>query len=170
MTQQCATYEWTGRDKLVYFLVLLPFLVAFLGSAVLMATISVYWTLLLLLLYVLGCFFQAGCCVGCPYRGRWCPPIFGIFLANWLSAILYRDREFDQKSFNRNATLAASTVGVILVYCAYWVFTIHWIYVVLFFALGTAHVVLFFRYICPQCSYNETCPGGQIACRLRATG
>ena len=60
MTRQCTAYEWTRQDKLVYFSTLLPFAVAFIGSAILIATISVYWTIILLLLYVLGCFFQAG--------------------------------------------------------------------------------------------------------------
>jgi len=170
MTRQCAAYEWTRRDRLVYFSTLLPFLVAFIGAAILIATISVYWTILLLLIYVLGCFFQAGCCIGCPYRGRYCPAIFGIFLANRLSATIYSDREPDPEFFNRNAVLAASTVFVILVYCEFWLLTIHWGYAVLFFVLGAVHVALFFRNICPKCGYNETCPAGRIACRRGGSG
>ena len=68
--EQSHAYEWTGRDKLTYFLVLTPFLIGFLGALALVATISVYWTIALVALHVLGAFFQAGCCIGCPYRGR----------------------------------------------------------------------------------------------------
>lgn len=166
MTQQCPAYEWTSRDKLVYFATLTPFAVAFVGAAILIATISVYWTILLLLIYLLGNFFQAGCCIGCPYRGRYCPALFGIFLANYLSATIYRNREHDQKFFNLNATLAGATVFIILIYCGLLLLTIHWAYSIVFLLLGASHVALFFRKICPKCGYNDTCPGGRIACRV----
>jgi hypothetical protein len=163
---QCHAYEWTGRDKLTYFLALAPFLVAFLGALALVATISVYWTVALVALFVLGNFFQARCCIGCPYRGRYCPALFGIFLANFLSARLYRDREFDQKTFDRNAALAETVVAIIAVLCAVLLFSIHWVLAVGFLGLGAIHVVIFFRRICPKCSYNQTCPGGQAAVKL----
>jgi hypothetical protein len=163
---QCLAYEWTGRDKLTYFLALVPFLIAFLGALVLVATLSVYWTVGLLALYVLGACFQAGCCIGCPYRGRYCPALFGIFLANVISARLYRDREFDQKTFDRNAALAETVVTIIAVLCAVLLFSIHWGLAAAFLALGVTHVVFFFRQICPKCSYNRTCPGGQAATKL----
>lgn len=164
--EQCQAYEWTGRDKLTYLLASTPFLVAFLGALALVATLSVYWTIALLALYLLGCFFQAGCCAGCPYRGRYCPALFGIFPANFISATLYRDREFDQRSFDRNAALAETVVAVITVLCCVLLFLIHWALVVGFLALGVLHLVLFFRQICPKCSYNEICPGGQAATKL----
>jgi hypothetical protein len=169
-TGQCRAYEWTGRDKLIYLLALVPFLVAFLGALALIATISVYWTVALVALYVLGAFFQAGCCIGCPYRGRYCPALFGIFLANVISARLYRNREFDQKTFNRNAALAGTVVTVIAVLCSVLLFSIHWALGFGFLALGVIHVVFFFGQICPRCSYNETCPGGQAAIKLRTAG
>jgi hypothetical protein len=165
-SEQCQAYEWTGRDKLTYFLALVPFLIAFVGALALAATISVYWTVGLVALYVLGAFFQAGCCIGCPYRGRYCPALFGIFLANVISARLYRDREFDQKTFNRNAALAETVVTIIAVLCAVLLFTIHWALAAGFLALGVIHVVLVFRQICPRCSYNRICPGGQAAAKL----
>jgi hypothetical protein len=163
MAQHCHAYEWTRRDKLNYLLALIPFLVAFLGALVLTATISVYWTIALLVLYLLGNAFQAGCCIGCPYRGRYCPALFGIFLANGLSASVYRDREYDETFFKRNAALAETVVAIIAILCFVLLFTIHWLYAVAFLALGVLHLYLFFRFLCPKCGYNETCPGGQAA-------
>lgn len=162
----CSAYEWTRRDKLTYLLALTPFLVAFLGALALIATISVYWTVALIALHVLGSVFQAGCCVGCPYRGRYCPAVFGIFLANLFSATVYKDRRYDEKFFERNAALAETVVVIIAILCSVLLFTIHWLYTVVFLALGAVHLALFFRRICPKCSYNETCPGGQAALGL----
>ena len=163
MVQHCPAYEWTRRDKFTYLLALTPFLVAFLGALALVATISVYWTIALIALHLLGSAFQAGCCIGCPYRGRYCPALFGIFLANAFSARIYRDRQYDEKFFKRNAALAETAVAIIAILCCVLLFTIHWLYTVAFLALGFVHLYLFFRRICPMCSYNETCPGGQAA-------
>jgi hypothetical protein len=57
-------------------------------------------------------------------------------------------------------------VIVIIAYGAFWLFTMHWLYALLFLLAALVHVVIFLRLICPKCSYNETCPGGQLACRL----
>jgi hypothetical protein len=163
MDRYCHAHEWTGRDKLTYLCALIPFLVAFIGALALIATISAYWSIALLAVYLLGNFFQAGCCIGCPYRGRYCPALFGIFLANFLSARIYRDREHDQKFFDRNAALAETTVVIISICCCLLLFTIHWALAVLFLALGALHLYLFFRGICPKCSYNEICRAGRAA-------
>jgi hypothetical protein len=167
MDRHCHAYEWTGRDKLTYLLALAPFLVAFTGALVLAATISIFWTIALLALYLLGNVFQAGCCAGCPYRGRYCPALFGIFLANAFSATVYRHRGYEEKFFRRNAALAEAVVAVIGVLSFVLLLTIHWLYAVGFLVLGALHVYLFFRLLCPKCGYNETCPGGRAALKLR---
>ncbi len=163
MDLNCRAYEWTDRDKLTYLCALIPFLVAFIGALALIATISVYWAVALVAVYLLGNFFQAGCCIGCPYRGRYCPALFGIFLANFLSARLYRDRKHEQRFFDRNAALAETTVVLISICCCVLLFTIHWALAILFLALGALHLYLFFRRICPKCSYNEICRAGRVA-------
>lgn len=166
MAQHCPAHEWTRRDKLTYLLALTPFLVAFVGALALVATISVYWTIALIALHMLGSVFQAGCCVGCPYRGRYCPALFGIYLANVFSARIYQDRQYDEKFFKRNAALAETVVVVIGILCSVLLFTIHWTLAVAFLALSAIHLYLFFGRICPKCGYNETCPAGRAALRL----
>jgi hypothetical protein len=172
-TQDVASYEWSARDKLVYFLALIPFLAAFFGTAYLLATKSIYLTVGLVILYLLANVFQAACCIGCPYRGRYCPALYGVYLGNLLSTWLYADREHDDRFFKTNATLGELSILAILVYSAGWLATLSWWYVLIVVLLAAVHMVLFLTLLCPKCGYNETCPAGQSACRVfkrRASG
>jgi hypothetical protein len=69
-------YHWTTRDKWLYGLSLVPFLVAFMGAILLLGTYSYWLSAGLVSLYLLTNLLQAGCCVGCPYRRKYCPAIF----------------------------------------------------------------------------------------------
>lgn len=160
MTQEPSVYQWTARDKWLYALSLIPFLVVFVGALLLLATYSIWLSVLLVGFYLLTCVFQAGCCVGCPYRGRYCPALFGIYLGNLLSGIMYPKREFDQKFFDRNAAAGEIMVLVMALFPVYWVAkTSGWLLPV-YFLLIAAHLVLFMPTQCDKCSYSETCPGG----------
>jgi hypothetical protein len=159
-------YQWSKRDKFLYSAILIPFLVAFIGAAYLLATVSIYLTVIFLLLYVIANFFQAGCCIGCPYRGKFCPAVFGMYLANFLSATIYRKREFEPRFFKVNATLTEISVIIALLFPVYWLLSLNWYYLVVFLSLIVVHIVLFYPIICPKCSYNDTCPGGQVVHKL----
>ena len=162
----CQAYQWTKKDKFIYFLVMIPFLVAFIGSLVMMGRIAIILPIFVIILFLLTGVFQAGCCVGCPYRGKYCPAIFGIYPANIFSMWLYKNREFDQKFFNTNANMAETLLGVILILSGYFLATINWLYALAYVLLAVLHFALFMVFICPKCSYNETCPGGVFSCRL----
>jgi len=160
MNHEPAIYHWTARDKWLYALSLVPFLVVFLGAAVLLASYSVWLTVILVSLYLLTCVFQAGCCIGCPYRGRYCPALFGIYLGNLLSGLLYPDREFDEGFFNRNASAGEVMVLVTALFPVYWVGKTAWWLVPVYSLLIFAHLAVFMPTQCEKCSFNETCPGG----------
>jgi hypothetical protein len=162
-------YKWTSKDKWLYALSMIPFLIVFVGTAYLLSTYSIYLTTILIGLYILTNFFQAGCCVGCPYRGKYCPALCGVYLGNLLSVILYRDRQFDEKFFKRNATAGETMVLILILYPLYWVFQTGWYLVPIYLILIAAHFVLFMPTQCEKCSYNTTCPGGQTwqSCRKR---
>jgi hypothetical protein len=164
-------YQWTKQDKWLYALSMIPFLVIFIGTSYLLATYSIYLMLILWGLYILTNFFQAGCCVGCPYRGKYCPALCGVYLGNFLSTLLYKDREFDEKFFKRNATAGEIMVVVLALYPLYWVFKTHWILVPIYVALLATHFLIFMSTQCGKCSYNTTCPGGKawLSCRNRFT-
>ena len=166
MSQKLNIYQWSRRDKLLYTVTLVPFLVAFVGAAYLLATVSVYLTVVLLFLYLLVNLFQAGCCVGCPYRGGWCPAVFGIYLANLISAVIYKEREFEPRFFKVNANLAEISLGAALLFPIYWLLSSGWFYLVGYVLLYMVHAVLFFPAMCPKCGYNDTCPGGQSTLKL----
>ena len=159
-------YQWSRRDRLLYFATLGPFLVAFVGAAYVLATVSIYLTATFLLLYIAVNVFQAGYCIGCPYRARFCPAVFGIYLGNLLSATIYKSRTYNPRFFRISANLAEVFLAATLLFPIYWLVVSNWVYLVLFLLLVVLHVVAFFPTVCPKYSYNDTCPGGQAAIKL----
>ena len=153
-------YHWTTEDKWKYGISLIPFLIAFLGTAHFIGTISIYLPLIFLGLYLVGNIFQAGACTGCPYRGKYCPPLFGVYLGNILSTVLYRNRKFDMKFIESQAKIAEVVIYGMFLFPVYWLFTLGWYFPVTYFALLLIHLALFMPTQCEKCSYNEICPGG----------
>jgi hypothetical protein len=139
---------------------MVPFVVAYIGALLLLASYSIWLSFTLLVFYLLTCVFQAGCCVGCPYRGKYCPAIFGIYFGNILSVILYPDREFDQKFFERNAAAGETMVLLVALFPIYWLVRTSWWLLPVYILLIVAHLVLFMPTQCEKCAYNKTCPGG----------
>jgi small-conductance mechanosensitive channel len=154
-------YEWTHADKRRYTVALVPFVFASIMTTIVLSRISIWLVAAWAGIYLLINVFQAGCCVGCPYRGRYCPAIMGIYLSNWLSHRIYEDREFDQAFFQRNATAAEVVLVVFILFPVYWLWSSAWVLIPAYFALLAAHFVLFMPTQCEHCSFNDTCPGGQ---------
>jgi hypothetical protein len=167
MNLKLGIHQWSVRDKWLYWLSLTPFLVAFCGAGALLYTYSAWLSVALLFFYSLINVFQAGCCIGCPYRGKYCPAIFGIYLGNLLSTVLYPGRDFDQKFFDRNAAAGEIMVLVTIVFPVYWIVKTSWYLLPIYLLLLAAHLVTFMPTQCEKCSYNDTCPGGITwkACR-----
>ena len=166
-------YKWTARDIGLYFLSLIPFVLMLAGTFYVLIQYSIYIPLIWIILYLIVNVFQAGCCVGCPYRGRYCPAFVGVYLGNLLSLILYKNREFDPRFFEKNATGGEITLTLFLLFPLYWLFITQWYYILIYIGLLAAHILLFMPKQCSKCSYNETCPGGrayQSYCRLMKLG
>ncbi len=161
------TYEWTRSDKWLYALSMIPFLVVFVGTIILLASHGVYLAVIFVALYLITNVFQAGCCVGCPYRGRYCPALCGVYLGNALSGVLYPKRVFDERFFQRNAVAGETMVVILIVFPIYWVFRTNWYLVPLYLLLVLSHFALFMSTQCGKCSYNTTCPGGKAWLRCR---
>ena len=155
------TYQWTSKDKGLYTLSMIPFIVAFAGAAYILSTYSIYLTIVYVGLHVLLNVFQAGCCVGCPYQGKYCPAFVGVYLGNYLSGILYKNRQFDESFFRRNASAGETILIIWVLFPLYWIFRTGWYLVPVYLFLLVIHVVLFMPTQCRKCSYNTTCPGGQ---------
>jgi hypothetical protein len=160
------TYEWASRDKLVYFASLVPLVGALATAIYVLATAAVYLAVAYVVLYLAVNVFQAGCCVGCPYRGRYCPAVFGIYISNVISARLYKNRSYDARFFKLNETLAEIALLLVLALPVYWLVLEGWYYVLGFFGLVVLHGVLFFPTQCTRCSYHDICPGGRLTLRV----
>jgi hypothetical protein len=160
-------YEWNTKDRWLYAVSMLPFGIVFIGTVYLLATYSVYLSITFLALYLMANVFQAGCCVGCPYQGGYCPAICGVYLGNLLAGIFYRKRTFDAKFFKVNATAAEITLLLLVLFPLYWLWRTHWALIFVYFALILAHFASFMPVQCEKCSYHETCPGGQTWLRCR---
>lgn len=154
-------YSWTSKDKLLYFLSMIPFLLMIIGTLIVLGDFHISITIIWVILYLIVNIFQAGCCVGCPYRGKYCPAFVGVYLGNILSRILYRKKYFNQKFFERNATGGEITLMIFLFFPLYWHFLKSpWNILVYFILLGL-HIIFFMPLQCAKCSYSETCPGGK---------
>jgi len=166
MVRNVICRQWNNRDKCYYFLSLIPFILGFADAAYILATFSVYLLSIFIVLYIITSIFQAGACVGCPYRGRFCTAIFGVYLGNLISSRIYKNRSFDQRFFNINAEIASAVAVITLLFPAYWLLVYGWYYLIAYIILTFIHIFLFYRLFCPKCSYNDTCPGGKIVLRL----
>lgn len=169
MKTELKIHKWTPKDKWLYVISMIPFAVVFVGTTYLLATYSLNLAIILVILYIITNIFQAGCCVGCPYQGKYCPALCGVYLGNLLSTILYKNRKFDQTFFKLNAKVAEIMVLVLVFYPVYWIYRSSWYLVLIYFGLIVAHFILFMPTQCEKCSYNTTCPGGQTwqKCRLQ---
>jgi hypothetical protein len=164
-------YTWTGKDKGLYLISLIPFLALMIGAIYVLATYSIYVSLVYVGIYFLTNIFQAGCCVGCPYRGRYCPAFCGVYLGNWVSSVFYKDRPYDEKFFKRNATAGEIMLVIFLLFPLYGLYQTAWYYAPVYILLLGMHVILFGPTQCAKCSYNTICPGGHawLSCKKMLT-
>lgn len=152
---------WRVRDHTLYLVVLIPALAAIIGAAWFLFS-TAWWLGAIYLGLLLGVHLaQARCCVGCPYRGRFCPAIFGVYLANPLSKLLYPDTPHTKKAYDRAAAVGISFVTAIALFPLWWLFSAAWWYGAVYLGLLLIHAAVFFPTFCPRCEYRETCPGGR---------
>ena len=162
-----ATYQWTTKDEARYTLSLIPFIIVFIGSAYLLSTYSIWLTAALIGMYLLTNVFQAGCCIGCPYPGKYCPALFGVY---WGTGSLVSSTRTANSinHFSSETPLQGGTmVMVIAIFPLYWVWKTNWVLIPVYLVLVAAHLLLFMPTQCEKCSFNTTCPGGKawLSCR-----
>jgi len=63
-------YHWTAKDKFLYVLSMIPFIALFIGTLYILSGYPVFIAAGWIILYLIVNVFQAGCCVGCHYRGK----------------------------------------------------------------------------------------------------
>jgi len=146
---------------LLYYLSLIPFILLFAATLIVLTDYNVLFTIIWITLYLIVNIFQAGCCVGCPYRGKYCPAFVGVYFGNILSRIIYPKRPFNKKFFERNAAGGEIFLTIFLLFPLYWHFLKSPWNVLVYFILLLLHIILFMPLQCSKCSYSDTCPGGQ---------
>ncbi len=154
-------YQWNMKDKLLYLLSMIPFIVLLLCGILILSKYNFIYLIIWIFLYIIVNIFQAGCCVGCPYRGKYCPAFCGVFLGNILSVIFYKNRTHNEKFFKINANGGETFLTIFFLFPLYWIFITKWYFVLIYIGLIMLHIFLFMPTQCPKCSYNQTCPGGK---------
>jgi hypothetical protein len=173
MCQSQNSHQWTKKDRVRHSIPATPLILFYIGSIYLLAKESIELVALFLLLWVGVNLAVAGICVGCPYRGGYCPGLSQLYFAPLLSKILYpnRDQIRGLRSFKSELTL----LGVLGL--GHYVFTFYWLFrlylqpsplaVLLLLALLIVHMPLSFFIICPKGGYNDTCPMSRVSRTLQ---
>jgi hypothetical protein len=168
MSQEKHVYPWSKQDRIMHLLPAIPLIAFYIGSTYLLAIASIYLAGFYVLLWVGVNFSVAGICAGCPYRGGYCPGLFQLYFAPFLSMILYKQQgSFSgPRSFKVNLILLG-TFGVgSYIFGFYWLFRLYWnehpIVVVALLVFLILHMPLSFFILCPKCSYNDICPMANV--------
>lgn len=168
MNENNQVYQWTRRDKVLHLLPAIPLVVFYVGTAYLLAVNSIYLVGVFLLLWVATNIAIAGICVGCPYRGRYCPGVSQLYFAPFLSVVMCKGKKgnTDARSFRVNlAMLSVFGIGSYL-FALYWLFVLYWseraLVVLALVGLLVVHMPISFFILCPKCGYNDTCPMAKV--------
>jgi hypothetical protein len=140
--------------------------VFYVGTAYLLAISSIYLVGIFLLLWIATNAAIAGICVGCPYRGGYCPGVSQLYFAPFLSAMVCKGKSSSTRSFRVNlALLGVFGIGSYL-FAFYWLFILYWperaTVVLALLGLLILHMPLSFFILCPKCGYNDTCPMAKV--------
>lgn len=168
MNENGQVYQWTKRDKVLHLLPAIPLVVFYVGTAYLLAVRSIYLVGIFLLLWVATNGAIAGICVGCPYRGGYCPGVSQLYFAPFLPAVMRQGEKgrSGPRSFKVNlALLGVFGIGSYL-FAFYWLIVLYWperaLVVLALAGLLVVHMPLSFFILCPKCGYNDTCPMAKV--------
>jgi hypothetical protein len=154
------------RRKGLYFLVSIPLVVLLVLVAVFLWRFSPFLTLIMLLLYLATCYFQAYCCAyqDCPYIGGFCPAVTGIMPSSWMAKVLYGKKiNKSKKLFELNAGIAATAMFGLILLPIYWIFRELGVWYALgYFGFLVVYYLVFLLTMCPVCAIRGTCPGGKL--------
>jgi hypothetical protein len=158
----CVPYSRKG----VYFALTIPFLVIVILVFVYLWRNNILLSFVLLALYLATSYFQAYCCAyqECPYIGRFCPAIVGIYPANLFAKLLYgRKKVVESKvRFEVQATLATIGWLGIAILPLYWLWQLGAIFAIGYFASHVIYYLIYGLTVCPKCAIRDTCPGGKL--------
>jgi hypothetical protein len=161
-------HQWSGSDRMLHLLPAIPLIVFYVGTIYLLALHSIFLVAVFILLWIFTNFSVTRICAGCPYRGSYCPGICQLFIAPFLSLIIFKDGrgKSDSRSFKVDLVLLGVFGIGSYVFAFYWLFVLYWIEytVVILVLLGSLllYMPLSLFLLCPKCGYNDICPMAKV--------
>jgi len=160
--KQVKVSKWSKDDRFFYFFTVLLTWILFTIIAIIYSfKYSIFTLIAYLLIYFLLVFFQAkDWCVGCPYRGKFCPGILCMGLANIISAKFFKNKKFQYSKYNEHLV---SVLTAIYFFYPVFFFYSNTLILVSYLLLLIIHLLLEWKFFCPNCKFNNVCPGGKIS-------
>jgi hypothetical protein len=157
--------EWSSNDKLLYFsTALFAWILLTAISLIYIYKNSIYSLIVYLLIYILLVFFQAkDWCIGCPYRGKFCPGILCMGLANIMSIKLFKNKQF--KYTKKQEHIISILTGIYFIYPVFFIYN-NILILVFYIVFLIIHLLLVWKFFCPKCKFNKICPGGKISTKI----
>jgi len=156
--------EWSSKDKVLYFsTALLAWILLTIIAVVYSLKYSVFALIGYLVIYILLVYLQAkDWCIGCPYRGKFCPGILCMGLANIVST-LFKNRKFEYSK--KKEHLVSVLTMIYFAYPILFFYNKIWI-LVAYLTLLIIHLLLVWKLFCPKCKFNKVCPGGKVSAKI----
>jgi hypothetical protein len=175
MTHDEETHTWPRKERALHLLPAIPLIAFYIGAITLLAMHSLSIVLGFLAFWFVTNLFVAGVFAGCPYRGRYCPGLAQLYIAPYLSLLMYRGSRqgLKQRTLLFNiALLSVFGIGS-YVFAFAWLFALYWpkyaALILSLLALLLLHMPLSFFLLCPNYGYNETCPMAKAHTIFRRT-
>lgn len=168
MNENKQVYQWSKHDKVIHLLPAIPLVVYYVGTVYLLVVKSIYLMGAFLLLWVATNIAIAGICVGCPYRGGYCPGVSQLYIAPFLSTIMCKGTKRSSRDRSFKVSLALLSVFGIgsYIFAFYWLYVLYWteyaLVVLVLLGLLVVHIPLSFLILCPKCGHNDTCPMAKV--------
>jgi hypothetical protein len=154
------------RRKGLYFVLTVPFVLIMLAVFIYLWRYSFLLSLAYLGFYFMTSFFQAYCCAyqDCPYVGKFCPAVIGIYPGNMFAKWLYSNKKIvrSKKKFEQSVTWALVGWGGLIILPLYWLSRLSIWWAVGYAAAHVVYTLIFWLTICPVCAIRNTCPGGKL--------
>jgi hypothetical protein len=168
MNMDHRVYQWTEKDKAIHLLPAIPLFIFYAVSICLLAGRSFLLAAVFILLWFATNVSAVRICAGCPYRGRYCPGLCQLFIAPFISMMIYRPGK--AHSPPRSFKLDLFFLGIfgfgsyLFAFC--YLIGLYWAeYGAILLALPgllLLYMALSFFLLCPKCGYNSVCPMAKV--------
>ncbi len=133
--------------KPLYFALTIPLMALIILIFIYLWSFSFVLSIVFISFYVLACIFQAYCCAyqECPYIGRFCPALAGIFPANVIAKRFFIGRiEKSKAVFGLCATVGSVCLLGSIVFPIFWIAKLSIVMAIAYPVLVVVYVIVFF--------------------------